>query len=151
MGRADVGTLVWVPTAGQDPPPQVEKRGTPFLPINHQARPLCRNRSNQREPLASPDSPLSYALLGTLLFPVGHAGEVQRQSRRSAGGAKAGWYWGIIGIGLCTLPLSTSWCGRIDTTINPIDWMWFLTRRLPTVAMGGATPKDVIRLKVRPN
>jgi hypothetical protein len=25
------------------------------------------------------------------------------------------------------LPLSTPWCVKIDTTIDLIDWMWFLT------------------------
>ena len=68
-----------------------EKEGLLFLLIDHPARPIGRGVSNQRELMASPDSPSPRALLATLIFPVGRAGEAQRQSRRNAGGAKSGW------------------------------------------------------------
>ena len=76
-----------------------KKEGLLFSPIDHPARPIGRGGSNQRELLASPDSPSPRASLATLLLPVGRAGEAQRQSRRNAGGAKSGQNRGIVGIG----------------------------------------------------
>jgi hypothetical protein len=38
-----------------------------------------------------PRHPITLRFVGYLLFPVGRAGEAQRQSRRNAGGAKSGW------------------------------------------------------------
>jgi hypothetical protein len=67
-----------------------EKEGLLFSPIDHPARPIGGGGSNQRELLASPDSPSPCASLATLLLPVGRAGEAQRQSRRNAGGANSG-------------------------------------------------------------
>jgi hypothetical protein len=67
-----------------------EKEGLLFSPIDHPARPISRGGSNQRELLASPDSPSPCASLATLLLPVGRAGEAQRQSCRNAGGANSG-------------------------------------------------------------
>ncbi len=66
----------------------------------------------------------------------------------NAGGAKVGWYWGIVGIGLYTLPLLTSWCVKIDTTINLIDWMWFLTLFLPhhCIAVSAAGHADAVNV-----
>ena len=66
------------------------KEGLLFSLIDHPAHPIGRGGSNQRELLASPDSPSPCASLATLLLPVGRAGEAQRQSRRNAGGAKSG-------------------------------------------------------------
>jgi len=66
-----------------------KKEGLLFLLIDHPARPIGHGVSNQRELLASPDSPSPRAL-ATLFFPVGCAGEEQRQSRRNADGAKSG-------------------------------------------------------------
>ncbi len=76
-----------------------EKEGLLFSPIDHPACPIGRGGSNQRELLASPDSPSPCASLATLLLPVGRAGEAQRQSRRNAGGANSGENRGIVGIG----------------------------------------------------
>ncbi len=78
------------PTAGRTFDFFSEKEGLLFSPIDHPARPIGRGGSNQRELLASRDSPSPRASLATLLLPVGRAGEAQRQSRRNAGGAKSG-------------------------------------------------------------
>jgi hypothetical protein len=67
-----------------------EKEGLLFSLIDHPARPIGRGGSNQRELLASPDSPSPRASLATLILPVGRAVEAQRQSRRNAGGANSG-------------------------------------------------------------
>jgi hypothetical protein len=67
-----------------------KKEGLLFLLIDHTARPIGRGVSNQRELLASPDSPSPRALLATLFFLVGRAGEAQRQSRHNTDGAKLG-------------------------------------------------------------
>jgi hypothetical protein len=53
----------------------LEKEGLLFSPIDHPARPIGGGGSNQKELLASPDSPSPCASLATLLLPVGHAGE----------------------------------------------------------------------------
>ena len=67
-----------------------KKEGLLFLLIDHPARPIGGGISNQRELLASPDSPSPRALLATQVFLVGPAGEAQRQSRLNADGAKSG-------------------------------------------------------------
>ena len=50
-----------------DPPPESKKKES----ISHPARHIGSSRSNQREPLASPDSPSSCASLVTLHSRVG--------------------------------------------------------------------------------
>ena len=67
-----------------------KKEGLLFLLINHPAHPIGRGGSNQKLLLASPDSPSPCASLAIPLFLVGRADGAQRQSRRNAGGAKAG-------------------------------------------------------------
>jgi hypothetical protein len=87
-------------------PPQsrVKKKGVGFQagPPYHPARPIGRGRSNQRESLASPDSPSHCASLATPLSPVGCACGEQRQSRRNRRWGKIGGevgyrrHWAII-------------------------------------------------------
>jgi len=67
-----------------------KKEGLLFSLIDHPAHPISRGGSNQRELLATPDSPSPCASLATPLSPVGRAAGAQRQSRRNAGGAKSG-------------------------------------------------------------
>jgi len=67
-----------------------KKEGLLFLLINPPAHPIGRGGSNQRELLASPDSPSHCALLATLLFPVGRAGEAQHNLTATQLGQKQG-------------------------------------------------------------
>jgi hypothetical protein len=99
-GCVGIGVRTYYPLLASPTPPQPtagqtfyffsEKEGLLFSQIDHPARPIGRGGSNQRELLASPDSPSPCASLATLHSPVGRAGEAQRQSRRNAGGAHSG-------------------------------------------------------------
>ena len=53
----------------------LEKEGLLFSPIDHPARPIGRGGSNQRDLMASPDSPSPRTSLATLLLLSGRAGE----------------------------------------------------------------------------
>ena len=71
-----------------------------FLLIDHPAHSIDRGEWNQKELLASPDSPSPCALLASPPFPVGREGEALHQSHHNVVGAK----WGKIGVLLALIP-----------------------------------------------
>jgi hypothetical protein len=80
--------------------PQAKNHDGRFQAGPHPARPIGRGGSNQRESLASPDSPSHCASLATTpLSPVGCAcGEKRQYHRNRSWGKIGGGKWGIVGI-----------------------------------------------------
>jgi hypothetical protein len=79
------------PRAGQDHLPQVEKKGSQFLAGQPPRLSYWPWWVESKGAAGIPRQPIISCFIGYLLLPVGCAGEAQRQSRRNAGGAKAGW------------------------------------------------------------
>ncbi len=83
----------------ETPLPKLKKRGTPLFADRPPGSSSLPRRVESKGAAGIPKQPIVLRFVGYLLSPVGRAGEAQRQSRRNAGGAKAGWLWGIVGIG----------------------------------------------------
>jgi len=75
-----------------EPEPSIffHKRGTPFFADRPPSSSYRPRRVKSKEAAGIPTQPITLRFVGYPIFPVGSAGEAQRQSRRNTVGAKAG-------------------------------------------------------------